>query len=70
MRSGVLSKSIMKAKIKMMKKDELESNVPPNLRDLYLFKSPIDFKNQDQQDKKDNQGDAKYIQNIKLVDKV
>ena len=60
----------MKAKIKMTKKDELESNVPPNLRDLYLFKSPIDFKNQDQQDKKDNQGDAKYIQNIKLVDKV
>jgi len=47
MRSGVLSKTIMKAKIKMTKKDELESNVPPNLRDLYLFKNPIDFKNQD-----------------------
>lgn len=34
----------MKAKIKMTKKDEYESNVPPNLRDLYSFKPSIENK--------------------------
>jgi hypothetical protein len=47
MRSGILSKSIMKAKIKITKNDEFESNIPPNLRDLYYFKSSIDNKNKD-----------------------
>jgi hypothetical protein len=47
MRSGILSKTIMKAKIKITKNDELESNVPPNLRDLYSFKPPNDNKNEE-----------------------
>ena len=54
----------MKAKIKITKNDEFESNIPPNLRDLYSFKPSNDNKNKDQTEKNDNLGEAKYIQNI------